>query len=81
MAASKRLLLDRRTLLFAAEMALEYDKCALCGEPLTNAEAHRLHPKWIGSQKAVQTAVAIEIRQLAATAADLKGRRLPWYRA
>lgn len=70
-----RVLLDRNTLLYAAEAALVCDKCALCGQPLTEREAHRLHPRATSIQRAAQIQIAMELQTLAATAVDLKGRR------
>lgn len=70
------MMLDRKTLLMAAEMAEQYDKCSLCARPLTDTDAHRLHRGAIAVQKITQCEIANQLRALAATAQDLKGRRL-----
>lgn len=69
------LVLDRRTLLMGAELAEGYDKCAICALPLTETEKHARHRQAVAVQKIAQTVIAGELRALAATASDLKGRR------
>jgi hypothetical protein len=67
------MILDRRTLLFAAETAEAYDRCVLCGQLLATEEAHVLHRRVASLQRATQITIAIELRALAATGSDLKG--------
>lgn len=69
------MLLDRRTLLYAAEVSEAFSDCVLCGRPQTVVEAHALHRKVASLQRATQITIAIELRRLAATGAELKGFR------
>ena len=69
------MLLDRKTLLFAAEASETHDACVLCGHSLTQPDKHASHRQAMSLQRAAQITIGIKLRSLAATAVDLKGLR------
>lgn len=73
----RSMLLDRKTLLFAAEVVAEHDVCVVCGRPLTAGPEHKGHRLAVSVQDQVKADLTRTLRALAATGVDLKGRFRP----